>query len=193
MAKYVLSIDNGTTGSFCIMDIKTKEVVAFVSVPTFKIDKWTKAKKDKKTGHFTVVDVQQLKYALLNLPIEINGENIKCYIERPAVGFSGWGIWTSLSGMAAWVAVQYALREFKIPYETVDSKEWQSHLIPQAMGVNNKAYMKKLKAGERNKLLKEASDKLAKKLYPKGIYPKSGDGDSVNMAYYYCLKENNEL
>lgn len=198
---YILSIDNGATGSFTILDNKGK-LVAFEHVPNFKVNSWKKPKAKKtKTGkvsksvkqsQFTVIDINQLQKKLVSYLGTVN--DVKCFLERPAVGFSGWGIWTSLAGFSNWVAVQYVLMNLKIPYETVDSKEWQDALIPQATGKNNKEYLKGLKKGERNKLLKQASDKLAKEMFPRVVLKELGDGDSLCMGYYYFLKEEaNEM
>lgn len=199
--EYILAIDNGATGSFTILDTKGK-LVAFEHVPSFQLPSWKKPKSTKtksgkksktvKQSHFTVIDINALQKKLVSYLNTVS--NVKCYLERPAVGFSGWGIWTSLSGFASWVAVQYVLLALKIPYETVDSKEWQDALIPQATGKNNKEYLKSLKRGERNKLLKKASDALAKEMFPEITLKELGDGDSVCMAYFFKLKEeSNEM
>ena len=187
-------MDNGTTASYAAINMEGK-VIEFKHVPTFKIDKWTKPKKKKGKdvkGHITVIDINALKkdFKKLFKKYELESKDVKCYLERPAVGFSGWSVWTSLSGISAWVSVQYVLLDLGIEYYTIDSKEWQSNLIPQAMGTNA---TKKLKSTDRNKKLKEASDKFALEVYPEAVLRDSGDGDSINIAYNYYLKEQGML
>ena len=82
----------------------------------------------------------------------------------------------------------YVLKKLQIPRTDLDSKEWQKQLIPEATGEQNKEYMKTLKAGERNKLLKEAAYELAKTLYPTLNSSDKGAGDSICIAEYGRLK-----
>lgn len=199
MTELIIGMDNGTTASYTAIDIDGN-VLHFGHVPTFKIQKWTKPKKDKKgkvtNGHITVIDIKTLKSELTKILYEnkIAQDQVKVYLERPAVGFSGWSVWTSLSGIAAWVAVQYVLLDLGIEYFTIDSKEWQENLIPQALGTSKKSGTKtKRKAGERNKALKVASDELALTIYPDAKLKDSGDGDSICIAYNYYLKETGQL
>ena len=193
MTKLIIGMDNGRTASWAAINNKG-ELREFLHMPTFKLEKWTKPKKDKKgkvtNGHITVIDIKGLKEDLeLLLSVEnVEPEEVKCYLERPAVGFSGWSVWTSLSGIAAWVAVQYVLLDLGIKYYTIDSKEWQENLIPQALKSNSKG-KKKGKSLERNKNLKIESDKLALSLYDNLKLKDSGDGDSVCIAYNFYLKE----
>jgi hypothetical protein len=100
---------------------------------------------------------------------------------------------TSISAAMAWASVIYVLKRLKIPVKCLDSKSWQSALIPEALGKNNKEYTKTLKAGERNKLLKEASDMHAKMIYPAYKGKELGDGDSINIAYYGLKVVRGEL
>lgn len=199
MTELIIGMDNGTTASYTAIDIDGN-FIYFGHVPTFKLQKWTKPKKDKKgkvtNGHITVIDIKALRAELTKILYEnkIAPSQVKCYLERPAVGFSGWSVWTSLSGIAAWVAVQYVLLDLGIEYSTIDSKEWQENLIPQALQTSSKKSAKKgKKAGERNKALKIASDELALNLYPEATLKDSGDGDSICIAYNYYLKETNKL
>lgn len=186
--KLFIGIDNGSSGSYTIIN-ECGELICFEHVPTFKIKKW--ATSNNKQGHITVIDVNTLEQMLSKYIKSIDKENIYCFIERPAVGFSGWSIWTSLSGIVAWVSVQYALLNLGIKYDTIDSKQWQKYLIPQALGKKDKS--KPMKRGDRNKYLKIESDKLAKELYPDIELKNSGDGDSINIAHYLYLRESNKL
>lgn len=200
MKKLIIGMDNGTTASWAAIN-QDGELKEFKHMPTFQLDKWTKPKKNKKgketNGHITVIDIKELKEDLeLLLSVEdTEAKDTVCYIERPAVGFSGWSVWTSLSGIAAWVAVQYVLLDLGIKYQTIDSKEWQDNLIPQALKTKSpsKKGTGKKKVGERNKALKVASDELALNLFPDVELKDSGDGDSINIAYNFYLKERGQL
>lgn len=201
MTKLIIGMDNGTTASWAAINSRGK-LVEFKHMPTFKLSKWTKPKKNKNgkesNGHITVIDIKDLKEDLeLLLSVEdVEAKDVKCYLERPAVGFSGWSVWTSLSGIAAWVAVQYVLLDLGIEYYTIDSKEWQENLIPHALKTTPAPRTKKKgkrKAGARNKDLKIASDELALSMFPDVELKDSGDGDSINIAYNFYLKETGKL
>lgn len=196
MTKLIIGMDNGTSGSYAVINMDGN-IVYFGHVPTFKIQKWTKPKKDKKgksvNGHITVIDIIKLKKEFKSILKGVDSSEVKCYLERPAVGFSGWSVWTSLSGIAAWVAVQYVLIDLGIEYFTIDSKEWQENLIPQALKLEKSKRTGGKKKLERNKDLKIASDNLALQLYPEAKLKDSGDGDSINIAYNFYLKESGKL
>lgn len=192
--KYILGFDNGTTAHFTLVDINGK-LLAFENVPTYQQASWSKPVKRKyktKKGYvskpyqamFTFVDIDALKDLLSKLIPDMS--NTICYLERPAVNFfMGWQIQSSLSAFGAWQSVLYVLKSLGIAFEMIDSKQWQNALIPEATGKNNKEYVKSLKKGERNKLLKEAADKYAKELYPSVVLPCEGDGDSICISEYY--------
>lgn len=194
MYNYILGFDNGTTAHFTLVDI-TGKLIAYEKIPTYQQASWSKPTKRKyktKNGYvtrpyqamFTFVDIDALKDLLSKIIPDI--KDTICYLERPAVNFfMGWQIQSSLSAFGAWQSVLYVLKSLGINFEMIDSKQWQNALIPEATGKNNKEYVKSLKKGERNKLLKEAADKLAKELYPSVKFKESGDGDSICIAEYY--------
>ena len=187
---WVLGIDNGVSGSFTLMDYRGN-VVLFSHVPTYKEVKWTKPKVKKyKSGakkvtydYITLVDIDALQRMLVAKTSTIS--NIHAFLERPAISYAAaWSMATSISAAMSWAYVRYVLKKLRIPVTCIDSRAWQTALIPEALGKNNKEYSKTLKAGERNKLLKEASDMHAKVLYPAYNGKDLGDGDSINIAYY---------
>ena len=194
MYNYILGFDNGTTAHFTLVDIEGN-LIAYEKIPTFLQASWSKPTKRKyktKNGyvskpyqaHFTFVDIDALKELLLK--VVPSTEHTICYLERPAVNFfMGWQIQSSLSAFGAWQSVLYVLKSLGIECIMIDSKQWQKDLIPQATGKNNKEYLKSLKKGERNKLLKEAADKFAHELFPSIEFKESGDGDSICIAEYY--------
>lgn len=187
---WILGIDNGVSGSFTLMNPRG-QVIMFSHVPTYKEVKWTKPKVKKlKSGekkltydYITLVDMDALQRMLASKVSTI--QNIQAFLERPAISYAAsWSMATSISAAMAWEAVIHVLRKLKIPVKCLDSRAWQTALIPEALGKNNKEYKKTLKAGERNKLLKEASDMHAKMIYPAYNGKELGDGDSINIAYY---------
>lgn len=192
--KYILGFDNGTTAHFTLVDTCGK-LLAYEKIPTYQQASWSKPVKRKyktKKGYvskpyqamFTFVDIDALKDLLSKLIPDMS--NTICYLERPAVNFfMGWQIQSSLSAFGAWQSVLYVLKSLGIAFEMIDSKQWQNALIPEATGKNNKEYVKSLKKGERNKLLKKAADEFAKELYPSVVLPCEGDGDSICISEYY--------
>ena len=187
---WILGIDNGITGSYALMN-PSGHVVAFQHVPTYKEKKWTKPKVKKyKSGltkttfdYITLIDIEALQKALISKVSTIS--NIHAFLERPAISYAAaWSMQTSISAAMSWAYVIYVLKKLQIPVTTLDSTMWQKALIPEALGKNNKEYMKTLKKGERNKLLKEASDLHAKMIYPELNTKELGGGDAINIAYY---------
>lgn len=190
---WVLGFDNGVSGSFTLMDPKGR-VVMFEHVPTYKEDKWTKPKtkklktKVKETkDKITLIDIDALQRMLISKVGVLS--DVHCFLERPAISYNAaWSMQTSISASMSWAYVIYVLKKLNIKRTDIDSRDWQKALIPEAMGENNKDYMKTLKAGDRNKLLKEASDMLAKQIWSKFKSKEVGAGDSVCIAQYGLLK-----
>lgn len=192
MYNYILGFDNGTTAHFTLVDINGK-LLSYEKVPTYQHDSWSKPKKRKYKvkdtyevrwfqPKFTFVDIDALKNLLFS--VVPNLEKTICYLERPAVNYCmGWQMQSSLSAFGAWQAVLYVLKSLNIKYVIIDSKQWQSGLIPEATGKNNKGIKKN--KGERNKLLKKFADEFAHKLYPDLEFKDPGDGDSVCIAEFY--------
>lgn len=186
---WILGIDNGISGSIALMDPKGK-IVFYEHVPVYSEQKWTKAKVKKlKTGikvqhdKITLIDVERLQSMLVKYTSVI--PDIHCFLERPAISYnSKWGMHTAVSASMSWAYVVYVLKRLKIARTDIDSKEWQKELIPEATGSHNKEYMKTLKAGERNSLLKEASYMFAQGICPKFKSNDPGDADSICLCEY---------
>jgi len=193
----ILSLDNGTTAHFSVLDMKGK-LIAYQHVPTYKEDKWTQPKKDKRTGkmikgHYTLLDIDKFAEILRSLKLD-NSDTI-CIMERPAISYkSDWGLDTSLSAFAAWAYMIYIFKKCNITNITIaDSRAYQKYFFAEATGKYNKEYLKSLKSGQRNKLLKKASDEVSAKLFPGITLKDSGDGDSLVMGEYYRRKIKGEL
>ena len=185
-----LGIDNGVSGSMTIMDA-TGRVLLYEHVPTYKEVKWTKPKTTKtksgkktvKHDYITLVDIDAMQRILVKYTSLVS--DVYCFLERPAISYAAaWSMQTSISAGMSWAYVTYVLKKLKINRTDIDSKMWQKAFIPEATGEKNKEYMKTLKAGERNKLLKEASDMFAKSIWPGFSSKELGGGDSVCIAEY---------
>ena len=196
----IISMDNGTTGSFCILDNKGK-LLTFEHIPTLKEKSWRKEEPPKKktnkrktkkkspVNHYTVIDIDKLQRTLA--VYSATHSDLVAYIERPAVSFmSKFGMHTALSAFGAYICVAYVMRKLQIPYYWVDSKEWQEYTIPEAMAKYKEQKKNKVKTTLRNKDLKVASNKLAKQLFPEVILKEDGDGDCLCMGYYFYQKLN---
>ena len=192
----IISMDNGTTGSFCVLDSKGK-LLTFEHIPTLKEKSWkkeepkkkTKSKKKSSVSPYTVVDIDKLQKTLATYASIC--PDLVAYIERPAVSFmSKFGMHTALSAFGAYICVAYVMRKLEIPYHWIDSKEWQEYTIPEAMAKYKEQKKKKVKSTLRNKDLKVASNALAKKLFPSVVLKEEGDGDCLCMGYYLHQKLN---
>jgi hypothetical protein len=202
MYKYIIGCDNGTTGRYCIMSLDG-QIIAFEPVPIFNHPGWSKPKKVKKTNKegltetkikqttFNFIDINKLRDAWSKIP---DLTQTICYLERPAVNYQArWSMQTSLSAFGAWQAVIYVLKDLNIPYEIIDSRQWQTILIPQALGKNNKEYVRsQRKLGKRNDLLKKAADDFAHNLFPE-ITRKDCDSICIAECFRRIIKHNQDL
>lgn len=205
---WILGIDNGITGSLTLMNPDGK-VVLYAPVPIYKERKWTKPKQvvikkkaTKKTpsqktkkleyDEITLIDIDALQRLLVTHTSILS--DIHCFLERPAISYAAaWSMKTSISAAMSWAYTVFVLKKLGIDRTDLDSKEWQKCLIPEATGEHNKEYMKTLKAGERNKLLKESAYALAQALYPGFKSKDLGAGDSICIAEYGRLKLSGQI
>lgn len=114
-----IGIDNGVTGAIAFVTDSSSSVT---KTPVFSQQNYTKAKKN-----ITRVDSAKLR-AFLEDAIHSDSA-CKAYIERPLVNP---GRFTStLSAMRALEATQIVLEDLRIPYEFIDSKQWQRTMLPK--------------------------------------------------------------
>ncbi len=165
MKRTLIGIDNGITGSICIMD-ENDTIIKLIKMPTKKELSYTKTKQ-----YITRVDIQKL---LLSLPIEAPDVYNFAILERPMVNPGRFK--ASLSAIRALEATLIALEMRKIGFEYQDSKAWQKYFLPH---------------GLKGKDLKHASKEIAIRMYPeqKEIIEKIGDGDAIFIALYRNKKE----
>ena len=152
--KIYVGIDNGVTGSISI--IKNNEVFYF-PIPTKSEQSYTKTKQN-----ITRIDCPKLRNILLEyLPIDIR---VFCLLERPMVNPGRFK--ATASALRALEATLIVLEQLAIPFQYIDSKEWQKALLPKGI--------------EKEELKKVALD-VARRLFPQ-IQTK--DADSLLIAEY---------
>lgn len=150
--KLYIGIDNGVSGT--IGWSNGSDIFGQVKIPCFSEKNYTKAK-----GNITRVNHEKLK-ELLNL---INKQCALAIIERPMVNPGRFQ--ATISAVRALESVQIALMALSIPYQFVDSKEWQKDMLPK---------------GLKGEELKKASRDIGKRLFP-SIEGKP-DCDGILMA-----------
>ena len=156
-----LGIDNGVSGFYAVLS-QQGEVMAFDPMPTKKTLNYTKAKQ--WVTRLSFVRVNDIFYRL---------KDAKAAIERPMVMPGRFK--ATISAIRALEVVETALEIQEIPYQFIDSREWQKVLLPKG-----------LEKGE----TKKASDEVCRRLFPGIPVKKSGDGDALLIAEHLRRKEN---
>jgi hypothetical protein len=146
-----IGIDNGVTGAITIL--ADSHCLAHYKTPVKECLNYTKAKA-------FINRVDSLKMA----SILTGYTNPFCMIERPMINPMRFK--ASISAVRCLEATELILEELHIPYQFIDSKEWQKALLPSG-----------LEKGE----LKKAADSVAKRLFPNLNIVNS---DSVLIAEY---------
>ena len=149
----IIGIDNGVTGSIGII---SESGYVFIPTPTKKERNYT-----KKKAYITRIDVVKLESLLK----DYSGMVV---IERPMVNPGRFK--STMSAIRALEATITVLERLGLPYEYIDSKEWQKSILPGTSGEQ----------------LKEESKWLGCKLFPnfKDQITKHGDADSLLIAQY---------
>lgn len=165
--KYI-GIDNGVTGSIAIIE---DGKAYYFQMPTKSEQSYTKSKQN-----ITRIEVPELKRILESAALW----PCKCLLERPMVNPGRFKATTS--ALRALEATLIVLEDLRIPYQYIDSKEWQKALLPRDMGkvVITKSGKSKRKVEPAE--LKAASLDIARRMFP-GIELKH-DGDSLLIAEY---------
>jgi hypothetical protein len=160
MTPTTIAIDNGTTGSIGVLAWSHEAV--FMTTP-IKEELHGKAGKVIKR-----IDHRELELALapfLTAPC-------RAYVERPFTG-GPMMINTAILAARAYEATIIVLERLGIGWQQVDSKEWQSVMLP---GVTGSAELKK------------ASKLRGTQLYPSQAtaIKAHGDADSLLMAHHFA-------
>ncbi|MFA5934979.1 MAG: hypothetical protein WC827_03790 [Candidatus Paceibacterota bacterium] len=160
--KTMIGVDNGVTGGVTILS-ESGVVILHIKTPVKNHLSYT-----KKKAFINRIDFQQLKAEL-----EKAGPDTFCYIERPLVNPTRF--MATVSAVRCLEATEIILEELQIPYQFLDSKEWQKELLPSG-----------LKGDE----LKRAADAVAQRLFPK---LKVVNSDCLLIAEYCRRKNTNRL
>jgi hypothetical protein len=157
-----IGIDNGVSGSLAILDEKGT-VLQYGPTPIFKELNYTKTK-----AWINRIDTKLLTAFLQ----EYSYDSCKALVERPMVCPGRFR--ATVSALRALEATQIVLEDLKIPYQWIDSREWQKVLLP---------------AGLEKEELKTASTQICKRIFPSVEIKHDGDGDGLLIAEYLRRKE----
>lgn len=155
-----IGLDNGVSGSIGI--ITNKEIKLF-KTPIKNELNYTKTKRN-----INRIDVPNL--ILLLQPFA--SPQAKLWIERPMVNPQRFQ--ATMSAIRALEATLIALEILQMPYEYIDSKEWQKNLLPE---------------GLKGEALKPASLNIGKRLFPSVDFKGFTDADSLLIAEYQRRKD----
>ena len=150
-----LGIDNGVTGSVGI--IMPDNMAIYKPMPVFRQLNYTKS-----VQWLHRVDGKALTAFLHDI-----AKDCFCMIERPMINPGRWK--DTVSAIRALEATQTVLEMLNIPCQFVDSKEWQSVLLPK---------------GLEKEELKEASLQIGKRLFPQIDWSKFKDADGLLLAEF---------
>ncbi len=158
--KIIVAIDNGVTGTFS--KLYPDGTSTFLPTPVIGVRDYT-----KEVQYCKRVDWRKLFEYLPK-------ENAVAVLERPLVNPKAFV--ATKSALRALEATIIVLEMLHIPYEFIDSKEWQREFISSGI------------IGRED--LKKASKEIAIKYFPYHEYliEKHGDGDSLLLALYYKNK-----
>ena len=154
-----IGIDNGITGSIGIID---GEYSQFFHTPTVRELSYTKAKK-----FIERIDWRELKKILTR------DDEVKMVgLERPLVDSTKFV--ATQSAMRSLEATLIILEALKLPYEYLDSKEWQKVMLPDGVKGSDE--------------LKKASLDIGKRLFPQHAELYKKDADGILIAEYIRRK-----
>lgn len=149
-----IGIDNGVSGSIGII---TDKYVSYDAIPTLRVLNYTKSKQF----------LRRIDGAMLKCMLELYAKDCFCMIERPMVNPGRWK--ATMSAMRAMEATLIVMEILNIPYQFIDSKEWQRVLLP---------------SGLQKEELKIASKDVAKRLFPNVKLDGFGDGDGLLISEF---------
>lgn len=112
-------IDNGVSGSIGFVSENNS---LFILTPTKLCTNY-----QKKAKQLNRIDFQGLRI----LFSDFTSENIKVFLERPLVNPGRFE--ATASALRAFEATIICLEELGLPYEYIDSKQWQKKLLPEGL------------------------------------------------------------
>lgn len=167
-----IGIDNGVSGSIgCIRIGKNFRAVGFIKTPTFSSLDYTKTVRN-----ITRVDRYKLNKYLMNRLRECSVESAQVMIERPMINPGRFR--ATVSACRAMEATLSVLEDIGLSYIWIDSKEWQTNLLPHKV---------------KGPALKKASLDIGVRMFPflREKLEKHKDADGLLIAEY-CRKVNSK-
>ena len=158
-----IGIDNGVSGSISIID--SNKNIFYFKTPVIRCLNYTKEK-----GWIHRINIEEL----IKILEPHSKDPCKCLLERPMVNPRRFK--ASTSALRALEATLIVLEQIKMPYQYIDSKEWQKKLLPNGL--------------EGSDELKKASKEVAKRLFPNITVDKDGDADSLLIAEFARIQGN---
>lgn len=159
--KTYIGIDNGVTGTIGIISEDCK--VVFEKTPVQKGQDYTKAKKNI---------TRLLSFNLYEMLKGFDPATTKAIIERPMINPGRFT--ATISAVRCLEAELVVLEVLKIPYEYIDSREWQRVMLPK---------------GCEGEELKKASLDIGNRLFPGFANVKHPDRDGLLIAEYARRKQ----
>lgn len=150
----LIGIDNGTSGSIGIVGGDTP---LFIKTPKYMQQSYTKKKQN-----ISRLDIKKFREFLV---LNVDTSNCKAILERPLVNPGAFK--TTMSAMRCLEAQLIVLEELNIPYEYVDSKEWQKVMLPN--GTKGTSELKKASLDIGCRIFPMCSDVIKKQKDADGI------------------------
>lgn len=182
----IIGIDNGTSGAIGIFDTKTYKTI-LIELPIKTEQNYTKTKQS----------ITRIKFSEL-LPIFKNidkSDGVRVYLERP---FTAFNFHATTAAARCLESVLIALELAELPFEYIDSKQWQKGLLPtistnveRAATMTDKEYSDAVKKKKQwaKREIKRLSLEIALRNNPdlKDVLNKE-NADAVNIAYFFGTK-----
>lgn len=171
-----LGIDNGVSGAIAYY---YNDKMYVMNLPIKNVQSYT-----KKVEFVNKIDFVELKKIFKEL---LSYSEMKVLWERPFCNPKMFK--SSLSSMLSYQTTLDCLEELEIPYEMIDSKMWQTKLLPKGIYkiTQDKDGRNRIKADK--KVLKKASIDTANRMYPYLEIKKDGQADAVMICEYLRRKE----
>ena len=154
-----IGIDNGVSGTIGVVGEKT----IFFNTPVTKQQDYT-----KKKANVSRIDHKKLTDVLSEIIDNYEKDEIIVKIERPMVNPTRFT--ASKSALRALEATLIVIENLDLPYDFIDSKEWQRDMLPK--GVKGESELKK------------ASLDISNRLFPMFKDNKHPDRDGLLIAEY---------
>jgi hypothetical protein len=173
-----IGIDNGVSGTMGV--IYPSGEYHMIHTPVKNKLHWTKVEQ-------RVNRVDHVKFkSLLKKVLKKSKTNLKIYIERPFSNAMRYK--AAISAARCHEAMEVIFEQLKIPYEILDSKNWQDVLLPKLNTKRKKQKVdpntgKKKRHTRSDTDLKKLSLEVGKRLFPK-IKIKHADYDGILIAEY---------